>query len=230
MPAAGGLPLAATPWGFFVFRETWTASLFARHWCVLWLAHRKPEGNRSRHQPLTKNLLFLVGHFEKLRTRTQQTLGASQHEEPGRIQRVMKDRYYPFLQWLTQVNHHIAATYQIHAGEGRIVEDILRGKNTEIADVLLDLIAAVRLIKEAPQACRRDIRFDILLIYSGPGALDGALAQVGAKDLDGNIGSLITQKLYDGDRMGVSSSPVEHPGTQMRIGPDPEVLACKMGG
>ncbi len=63
----------------------------------------------------------------------------------------MEDRNHPFLQCLTQVDHYIAATYQIHAGEGRIAEDILRGKNAEIPDGLLDLVAAVGPIEESPQ-------------------------------------------------------------------------------
>ena len=87
--------------GILVFPETLTVPLLAFiAWSVLRLAHRKPEGNRRRHQPLTEDFLFLVGHFEKLRTRTQQALGASQHEEPGRIQCIVKDRYYPFLQMI----------------------------------------------------------------------------------------------------------------------------------
>jgi hypothetical protein len=55
----------------------------------------------------------------------------------------VKDGDNPFLQRLTQVNHYIAATYQIHSGEGRIVEDVLCGKNAEIPNGLLDLVAAV---------------------------------------------------------------------------------------
>ena len=99
-----------------------------------------------------------------------------------------------------------------------------------IADVLLDLIAAVRLIKKAPQACRRYIGFDILLINSGPGALDGALAQVGAEDLDGNIYSFITQKLYDGDRMRVSLFARRAPRNPDADGSGPRGSRLQKGG
>src|SRR5580698_8043187 len=104
---------------------------------MLRLAQGKTEGNRRGHQTLTEDFLFLVGHFEKLRTRSQEALGAAQHEEPGRVQRIVENRYYPLLQGLIQVNHHVAATYQIHPGKRRVTEHVLRRKNTEIANALL---------------------------------------------------------------------------------------------
>src|ERR1700733_9408393 len=116
----------------------------------------------------------------------------------------MKNRYNPSLQGLTQVNHHVAAAEQIHAGEGRVVEDVLRGKNAQIADSLANLVAAIGFVKKTAQPYRRHVRLDVFLVYRSPGALDRVLAQVGAKDLDRNVGSLFSQVLHERDCVGVS--------------------------
>ena len=115
----------------------------------------------------------------------------------------MENRYNPSLQGLTQVNHHVSATEQIHTGKRRVVEDILRGKNAEIPDSLSNLVAAIGFVKKAAQPHRRDVRLDVFLVYGTPGALDRALAQVCAEDLDRNVGPLFPQVLYERNRVRV---------------------------
>src|SRR5271155_2318789 len=137
---------------------------FSRVWFRL--SHRKPECHVIRYQPLAEDFLLFVGHFEKLRTGPQQTLGTPQHEKSCRIQCVVKNWDDPLLQGLAQVNHYVTATDYIHSGKRGIIAYVLRGKNAEIPDGLSDLIPPVCFVKEAAEPYRSYICLDVFLVDS----------------------------------------------------------------
>jgi len=107
----------------------------------------------------------------------------------------MKNGHDPFLQNQSEVDQHIAATDKVYARKGRVLEKILPGENTCIADRFCDSIAAFHFGEKALKPFRRDIGRNIFWIGPCPSFLNGGLAEVRAKKLDRNTSSPIAQEL-----------------------------------
>src|SRR5215831_12524702 len=116
----------------------------------------------------------------------------------------MKNGYNPFLKGGSQIDEQIAATNNIHPGEGRILKNILPGKDAEIADGLADLIALLHFVKKAAQPGRRDVGHDTFLVDSRSGLLDRGLAQVCAENLQCDVYSYLRQILHQRNSVRVS--------------------------
>ena len=168
------------------------------------LPHRETEADSARDHSLTVDFLFLFDHVEQFRTRSQQTLGIADHKKSAGIQGIVKNGDNPLLQGLAQIDHNVAATHQVHAGKGRIAEDILRGENAEVADGFADLVTTVGLVEETAQAARADIGLDTFLVVGGAGALNRGFTEVGAEYLDGNVCGSVAKKFDQRDGVGVS--------------------------
>ena len=69
--------------------------------------------------------------------------------------------------------------------KGRVAGEVVSGEDALLADRLGHLVAAVDLRKVAPQIVGRHRLSDGLAVDTGPSAIDGALIDVGRKDLDG---------------------------------------------
>ncbi len=107
----------------------------------------------------------------------------------------MKDGHDPFLQYRPEVDQHVTATDDIDPRKGRILKQVLSSENTHITDGFVNSIATFHLEEKASQPFRRDIGRNTVRVDPGAGFLNASLAEVGAKELDGNIGASISQEL-----------------------------------
>src|SRR5215470_18886180 len=116
----------------------------------------------------------------------------------------MKNWYDSPLECGAQIDEQIAATYDVHAGERRILKNILPGKDAEVADGFADLVALLHFVEKTAQPGRRDVGHNTFLVDSNSGLLDGRLTQVCAEDLERDILPYLRQVFHQGDGMGVS--------------------------
>ena len=72
-------------------------------------------------------------------------------------------------------------------GEGRVLQDILRGEDDHLPNVLLDAIAVVLFGEEPRQPLRAHVPGDAFRVKPGAGGLDGLVVQVRREDLDGEL-------------------------------------------
>ena len=83
-----------------------------------------------------------------------------------------------------QINQQVAAREKIEPGKGWILDHALDGEYHHLADVFLDLVAAVIFFgEEAAQALRRDILGDNGRITSAARRADGVIVEIGGIDL-----------------------------------------------
>ena len=96
----------------------------------------------------------------------------------------MKERQELLLQLRGQVDEQVPAAQDVELGEGRVHDDVLRGKDHHLPDGLADPVAALVLDEEPAQALRRHIRGDVGRENALAGFLDGVPVQVGGEDLE----------------------------------------------
>ena len=82
-----------------------------------------------------------------------------------------------------EIDQHIAATDQVQFRERRIANEVMPAEYTQLAQTLVDLVAALDLCKIAPQAFRADFRCDVLGVFAAAGFFDGSFADVGSENL-----------------------------------------------
>lgn len=99
----------------------------------------------------------------------------------------MEQRNDPVLCIGPQIDEEIAAGEQIHLGEGRISQHIVRRENDVLAQLLLHPVPAVFLHKEPFQARRAHVVADPLGIEPLAGDVDRLGINVGGEDLEGVI-------------------------------------------
>src|SRR5437870_13377054 len=109
----------------------------------------------------------------------------------------MKDGHDPFLQNRLEVDQHVTATDDVDPRKRRVLEKIVPSENTDIADPLINSIAAFHFDEKASQPFRRNVRRNALRVGPWSGFLNTSLCEVRAKKLDGNIGASIRQQLEE---------------------------------
>src|SRR5438094_8359972 len=95
----------------------------------------------------------------------------------------MKRREDPSLQQGLQENEQIAAGYDVEPGIGRVLGDVMPGKNNPLPDRLSDPIAVFGLGKEAPEARLGEPGSDVRRVHALAGLGNCLLAEVGGKHL-----------------------------------------------
>ncbi len=172
--------------------------------------------------------MLLVDLPERFRARFH-ALRASQQQIAVRVQSVVKCGQHLLLERDAQIDQKIAATNEIHPGERRIAGDVLNRKDTNIAHLLADLIAAAGFGEKFLQAFRGNIGGDILRIMAVARHLNGLFADVGREDLNGRRPRTMAGDSSNSMAMEYASSPVAQPGTQTRMGKSPW-LCFKISG
>ena len=155
--------------------------------------------------------------------RSADGLRAPQKQDAAGIQAVVKERQELLLQLRVQVDQQVPAGQDVELGEGRVHDEVLRGKDHHLADLFADPVAVLVLDKEPAQALRRHIRGDVGRIDALAGFVDGVPVQVGGKDLERKVpGRLhLLQRLFEDDGQGIGFLPrraAGHPGPQRLAG------------
>ena len=125
-------------------------------------------------------------------------LRVPQKQEAAGIQTVVKQRQQLFLQLRGQVDEQVPAAQDVELGEGRIHDEVLRGKDHHLPDGLADLVAALYLDEKPAQALRRHIGGNVGRENGLAGFLNGLAVQVGGEDLERSVPG----------RLGVAPSPL----------------------
>ena len=148
-------------------------------------------------------------------------LRGTQHQVAAGIQSVVQHGDDPLLQHWAQVDQQVATAHQIEVREGRVAGEVVSGEDALLADRLAHLVAAFDLREVAPQIVGRHRLSDGLAVDAGPGAIDGALIDVGRKDLDGRPAGTAGQEIVEchGQAVGLlAARTAGHPETQLLIG------------
>ncbi len=143
-------------------------------------------------------------------------LGRAQEKHAARVQRVVQQGNQLLLQFRAHIDQHVAATDQVEFGKGRVLDDVLLGKDHQIADAFVDAVgAAVRLLEEkARQPVRRDVGGDTGRVNAGAGMSDGVAVNVGGEHLHFEILLQFLHALLqqDGDGIGfLAGGTAGHP-------------------
>src|ERR1700682_5487008 len=115
----------------------------------------------------------------------------------------MKDSHDLFLQCGFQINQHVTAANEIEFRKWRVFKNILLGENAQVADGFVNLVETVCLAEKSPQAFRRNVDFDILEVNARARSLQGRVADVRPKHLDGNVVGFVSEKLQQAHGQGV---------------------------
>src|SRR5215213_7465395 len=103
---------------------------------------------------------------------------------PPGFQGVVKGWQHFLLQTRLEIDHHVSATDEIHAREGRIADDILPGEHDQLSQRFDYPVTTVLLDKEATQPLRRYILHERLRIEPVPGFDEVCLVQIGGEHLE----------------------------------------------
>ena len=183
----------------------------------------KRDRLRSQGRPeLPVELRFALQRREEV-GKAADGLRVPQKQEAAGIQTVVKERQQFFLQLRGQVDQQVPAAQDVELGEGRIHDEVLRGKDHHLPDGLADLVAALYLDEKPAQPFRRHIRGNVGRENGLAGFLDGVPVQVGGENLERSVpGRLeLLQRLFEDDGQGISLLPGRaggHPGPQRLAG------------
>ena len=111
------------------------------------------------------------------------SLGRAEEKEPAGVQRVVEDRNEPLLQIRAEVDHEVAATDEVELRERRILDDVLLGEDEQVADPLVDAVAAVLGGKKPGEPFGRDVGGDAGGIDAGARGGDRPAVDVGGEHL-----------------------------------------------
>jgi hypothetical protein len=123
----------------------------------------------------------------------------AQHEEAVGVQGVVKRRQHPLLVRRLEIDEDVAAGDQVHAGERRILPEVVLREHALVAHVLSDLVAALALEEEAGQASRRHVGGDVLRIDARASLVDHLRRHVGAEDQHRRARARPARGLQQGD-------------------------------
>src|SRR5512142_2666847 len=93
----------------------------------------------------------------------------TEHQEARRLEGVLQDRPHLLLQYVAEVDQHVAATNEVQLRERRVLGEVVPGKHTRLTDVLHNLITALRSGEETRQSLRRDMGQRSARVYAGAG-------------------------------------------------------------
>jgi hypothetical protein len=152
------------------------------------------------------DLVPLVDRREKLGV-PGEGLRRSEHQVPGRPERVVEDGHDALLQDRLEVDEHVAAADEIEPRERGIAGEVLPREDAAIADRFVDLPELARLGEEAPQPLGRHVAGDVLDVRAGPRLLQRGLAHVGGEDLERRALPQLRERLEedDGERIRLFS-------------------------
>src|SRR5882724_1454369 len=102
--------------------------------------------------------------------RLSETFGVAQKEVTPVPNRKRQQRKDPLLGFRLEIDQQITAGTEVHSREGRIAQQILRCKHHQFANLFLDSIGVVVLIKETLEALLREIPFNAGRINTCAGA------------------------------------------------------------
>ena len=142
-------------------------------------------------------------------------LGAAHEQQPVQLQREVEAAQRLGLSGPVEVDQHVAAADQVHPREGRIAQQVVRGEDDAVAQLLVDAQAGVLLDEEALQPARLDVGRDRQREHAGTRRRHRALVDVGGEDLD--LRPVRTQQLVqqDGDGIGLlAGGAAGHPGAE----------------
>ncbi len=91
------------------------------------------------------------------------------------------------LQTRAQVDEYVAAAHHIHLRKRGIACQIVSRKNAAVSNALFDSKARIDSRKEALQAFGRNVFRHFFTVNAAARPLDGEIANIGAKHLEGNI-------------------------------------------
>jgi hypothetical protein len=170
--------------------------------------------------PLPIDLGVLVDRVE-LVDQAARTLTESQKQDRARLQREVEQRQHGLLRVRLEVDQEIAARDQVHLGEGRVADQIVRGEHDALAQGLRDLVP-VRLGGEEPsQPSIADAGHLHLVVHPRAGQLERGLVNVGRQDLDLEGAAARRQALVEehGDRIRfLAGRAAGHPDPDVLVG------------
>ncbi|OQA06891.1 MAG: hypothetical protein BWY65_02064 [Firmicutes bacterium ADurb.Bin373] len=87
------------------------------------------------------------------------------------------------MQRRTEINDRVPATDQVQPGKWGILDHVLPGENTHVADRLADLVTVFHPGKEAAQTPRRHIGRNVGRVYACPRFIDQGIVNIRGKNL-----------------------------------------------
>ena len=111
-------------------------------------------------------------------------LGRAQDQQAAGVQGVVHQRQELLLRLGIDVDQEVPAAEDVQLRERRIDEDVLRRKDHQVADLLLDPVAVALAHEKPRQPLGRHVRGDARGERALAGLLDGVMVDVGGKDLD----------------------------------------------
>src|SRR5690348_3007891 len=112
----------------------------------------------------------------------------------------MKPRDAALVQFRAQINEDVATTDEAQPRKWRIGCNILPRECADIADVAMDLVAAVALNEETFQSRRRNVFFDRAGINSQPRMFDYRVAQISPENLNAHFGRAPAERFQNANR------------------------------
>ena len=152
------------------------------------MALRQDRQGRQDH-PLvvefaaTVEAVPLIQGFEQLGAAFGR-FGAAEEQAAPRAQGIVKRGKHVLLGRPLQVDQEVAADDQVELGKGRVLQQVMRGKEDQVAHLRPHLVVAVLVHEEARQARRGHVGGDGFRIDAFARKVQRQLAQVGGKDLD----------------------------------------------
>ena len=111
-------------------------------------------------------------------------LGPAQEEVALVLQGHMENSEQLTLQDALEIDQQVPAADQVQLAEGRILEDIVLGKDDHLADLVVDHIMVPLAGEIAAEPGDRHIFDDVVPVHAPAGGGDGVGVQVGSEDLD----------------------------------------------
>ena len=150
-------------------------------------------------------------------------LGAALKQNAAGQQAVVKQRNQFLLHLGGQINQQVAAAQDVQLGEGRVHDEILRGKDDHLANLFAHPVAMLFLLEEALQPGFRNIGGDVGQKETRPGLFNCVQVQVRGENLNRKLSPGLDrfERLFEHDGQGISLFPrgaTGHPRAQRLVG------------
>ena len=126
---------------------------------------------------------FVVKRIEILGHVAGGFAGSQKQDAPG-VQGKIEQLQGFFLQHALEIDEQVAAAEQIDVGEGRILDDVVPGKDHHFPDVAVDLEVVRPAVEVLGQQGGGQVAGDAFRILAGAGPLDRVPVDVGGENLD----------------------------------------------